>query len=322
MLFDKVCGVAERELPWLVPILQRSRVFHFVGVPHEFLPKEIEPGVVKFLRKNFRMPFPCTAVEDDAGLVILEDAEVNQMGLDLERRFIDITRFSTPDHNFKTGLDPIQRRVIEDLREYDPILLCFGGIERLVNHTPSGYEVLGYLNRIITVFLNPPKGESRVFADEFLLEKSNIHDSHLRSALRNAMTAVEELMYKNTPNKFILEISPAKRNSKKGKRYKISRTHDRPIYTILTPGEIRKAMRTKEPTGTYAGRVIHERQSHPRTFHHERFVNMRNKTINIPAIWVGESDRVVGSRRFRVLINVDPDRTRDLHHQIKEPAPE
>ena len=69
------------------------------------------------------------------------------------------------------------------------------------------------------------------------------------AALRNAASALQEIMLLNDPETFILEstplsaVNPKPVKLKPGQIRRVPRTHERPTYTVLRPHEIRERMK-------------------------------------------------------------------------------
>lgn len=113
------------------------------------------------------------------------------------------------------------------------------------------------------------------------------------AALRNAASALQEVMLLNDPETFILESTPLSAIDRKpiklkaGQIRRIPRSNERPTYTILKPHEICDRMGLPMPVDK---RVVvpHERRSHLRTLRSEFFRPAnRGKQILIPASWIG-----------------------------------
>lgn len=314
MLFDKLCKVAEREIPQIEKKLRSIKLFHFPGKPHEFLPKEIDEEIVTFLREQFMLPFQSVAIEDDAGLVILEDIERNAKGINCERSFIDVTRLNAPDEAFRDEFrskEKSMKRLIDEMGmlHYDPIIIGFGAIEAVNWINKSNFLAQGRLDRVITAFIKPYK-KKHIYSDydKYGMREvsKEIIDLHLKSATTNAMTALQEVLYANTPSRFILEIAPSKTDKKAKKNNKISRSHNRPKYILLTPKEIRTIIK-EDTLNIQTGRkspIVHERRAHPRTFHSPKFTKMQGKTIMIPAKWIGVSEKTIGNKHYKVMLDM------------------
>ena len=121
------------------------------------------------------------------------------------------------------------------------------------------------------------------------------------------------MFYFNSPNRFIVEECPIKamarwkkrkeRDRRKNKPVsRIRRRSDRPVYTLLRPKEIRAKLGLP-PLESGGPRQPHERRRHYRTYRDERYVNMRDRTVIIPACWCGPSEACVGNRRYRILLD-------------------
>lgn len=310
MLFDKLCKVAEREIPELIPILRKSKLFHFPGAPHKFLPKEVDDEIIKFLNSQFMLPFKNVAVEDDGGLVIFEDYIENIRGIDLERRFIDITRMQTDDSAYGGIIGKEEntlKKIVDDagLMIHDPLIISIGAIERVDWMSSDNFLALGRLERVITAFVKPHKGK-HIYSDNNIGKlkymSPDLAYKHTKSAIQNAMTALQEILYTNSPNKFIVQISPTKKKFRK-KGPKIDRSDYRNKYILLTPKEIRSVIGGTE-SGTNTKKSAHERRAHPRTFHSDRFIHMKGKTIMIPAVWIGESEKIIGNKRYKIMLEM------------------
>lgn len=311
MIFDKACKVAERAIPDLTSILNKSKLFWFPGKPHNFLPKEMEDKDMEFLSEQFMLPFPTVAIEDVGGLVILIDKDKESRGINNERYYIDVTSLNTEGSAFQ-DLSPKKeqeyKKLLQDknIKDKEPLVITFGAIEGVEFVARDKFYTLGRIERLTVAFAET-KDDEIIFSDyignQFRSLPEELVTAHLTSALTNAMCAMQEVLYANTPNKFILEESPAKRRKKiKGK---ILRSGDRPKYTLLSPQKIRKKMKLSETqNGEKQTRLFLGRRAHPRTYHDPRFVNMMGKTVMIPAVWPGDNIKIVGNKRYKVMLDL------------------
>lgn len=314
MIFDKFCKIVERSIPGLVKTVDQARLFHFPGRPHEFLPKELEEKDIEFLSKEFMLPFPCVCVEDNAGAVFLIDFQKNIKGVNRLRAYIDVVPFHTPKEEFGDSTEYDEKEYLR-LLETNPeankqlYLITAGELEEIKYTSGDHFYSIGSLRRVIVADIGQHKPDKIIWKDASHPNLSTAFDprllkQHLQASLRNAMTAIEEILYANTPNKFIMQSRPA--DIKKRKRIKpgrLLRSHQRPIYTILKPNEIRKIMKinVNSSGGT---RGAHDRRAHPRTFHSDFYKEMQGKTIMIPATWIGPSQTVVGRRHYKVMLDM------------------
>ena len=124
--------------------------------------------------------------------------------------------------------------------------------------------------------------------------------------VENISAVVDQVMWINQPDAFILEDAPLKNKAPRSGSYpRVWRSHERDIYTILTPDVIRKKLGLAEPTGdSRKGMTPHDRRRHFRTFYSDRFVLMRGKTIVIEACWVGPQEKIIGQHKYKVRVDL------------------
>ncbi len=311
MIFDKFCKIVERSIPGLVKTVDQARLFHFPGRPHEFLPKEFDDDTIKFLSKQFILPFPCVCVEDTAGAVFLIDFKKNIKGIDVLRAYIDIVPFHTPASEFGDINRKDEKQYNQLIKEHpeaqkDLFIITAGELEEVKFTSGKHFYSVGSLRRVIVAAADEHRAKNIILKDATHPNLGMVFDprmlqQHLEASLKNAMTAVQELLYANTPNKFIMQSRPSKMLKKKPG--KLLRSNQRPMYTILKPNEIRKLMKINinSSGGT---RGAHDRRAHPRTFHSDFYKEMKGKTIMIPATWIGPSQATVGKRHYKVMLDL------------------
>jgi len=316
MLFDKLCGLAEQTQaasPVFAGWARQARLFVFEDLPHQFLPKTFSADQQRELSDNFFLPFPVVAVEDPGGCVMLVDKTKDQRGWEDERIFVDIRPLLAKGENYRKAQgDADYRELVDGLESVhgknavatlaETYICAIGRIkiesaaEEIIDSSGTSDKMLvrGFVDKVI--MYDRKAGVDMLGSDDPVID-----DGVRSSFLSAAKTAVEEVLYANTPNRFILEKSPAKERKRPADR--IRRSQDRPQYTLLEPGRIRELMRL--PPGDPTGRKVapHERRRHTRTYRDEKFIHMRGKTIIIPATWIGPSESVVGNHRYKVLLD-------------------
>jgi hypothetical protein len=280
VIFDKLCGIAERHDESLLGTLREARLFVFDGIPHEFLPKEYGPERAQWLAENLTLPFPVTATEDLASCVILIDLEEGAHGLDVRRKFVECLPVNARWEAFRERTLPVSEGTFSS--SISPL-------------NPSLYSIKGEVSKVYCA------GKREVY----LSTSQMIGYVHTPGVIRNAHAALQELMLLNTPDRFILEASPAELKVRKGTERKVRRSHERPTYTLLKPFEIRKTMGIQEPTGEKRQSPIpHERRAHTRVLRSERYKAAKGKTIIVPAVWVGTHEAKVGNKMYRVMLDL------------------
>lgn len=290
MIFDKFCGIAERHWPGMVETLKEAKLFAF-DKPAHTLPKQHPPERVEWLQENFFLPFPTVAVEDPGSCILFTDTQPNARGLLALRGFAECFLIDADPTAFKDG----SVELIEYMkRDFPPgTVMIASGLIRMRTEGGHSYEIQGDVTHLIAATKH-----------ELLISmKPTIKERNLfQGALRNAAVGIEELMMLNTPDRFVLEITPAKPRKNSGK--KIPRSDERPRYTILYPHEIRKVMGISEPSGERGSPRPHERRAHTRTFRSDRYKEAKGKTIIVPATWVGPSESVREGKRYRVMLDL------------------
>lgn len=290
MFFDKLAKLVEKKLPPLVDFVESAKLFVFDGVPHEVLPKELNDEEVGLLKDVFFLPFRTTAVEDKAGVVIIRDEEKGQIGIGKKRSFLVFDVLSR--NTLKAYRDDSKNTV--DLPEGEEFYcLTIGGVDQVVVEGGKKFLLGGHIDRLYMSDGDdtkevPGAGVVKEAVDSFLI---------------NSATALQEVFYFNNPGRFVVESSNARwlRGHNKGR---VRRSHERPNYVLLKPKEIRSLMKLPEPVSGRGSPAPHERRTHLRTLTSERFVNKRGQRILIPATWVGPSEMTVGSKHYKVLLNI------------------
>jgi hypothetical protein len=304
MLFDKLCGLAERHLPQLIPSLEQAALFHFPGIPHNFL-QEVKYEInYNEANELFHLPFPVVAIEDDASITILMDSQKDQIGLHSERYFLDMFCI---DDSFGGNTNERMRSLeeVKDIRKeiYENFGVSYtisaGSIYSLHYQGGSGQLACdGVVNSIH--LLNKKK-----IIHSHKIKSQNDMDESIKEILRNPITAYEELIMLSNPKYFILEDSPAKEpKQKKGSR-KIPRSHQRPLFTYLKPADIRQKLALEHPgqDQTRNSPVPHERRKHLRRLRKESGYK-EDKVVPVKACWIGASEKEVKGRRYRVRLDL------------------
>ncbi len=288
MIFDKLCKVVERILPKYRKYVEESRLFRFDGIPHKFLPENISDEIYN----GFFLPFPTTAIEDKASVVILHDSVPNDQGWDNYRLFIECLLSSSDEDAFSDSMEMSYKKEMSNT-----CIINIGKI-KLTNTTPliKNRMIEGSLSEIYNINYKDWTFKKLIGTELYKFSKDI-----LIKTLRNPATALEEVMYLNTPKRFVVENQPLKQ---KRKTKKILRSHDRSIYTLLKPIDIKNLFAEKSGGSTNLTVTGHERRRHNRTFQSDRFVKAKGKTINIPATWVGPKEVKTTNRKYKVRLDL------------------
>lgn len=319
MIFDKLCGVVERHYPKLKYLLDDAKIFQFEGIPHEILPTLFHDKTddeIDDMCMSFFMPYQTVAIEDGASCIVLHDPLPDTVGLDNDRLFIEAAYpFSDGKYYETKFFSEYERKIIAKTDDIRPLTISFGS-HKISEWDRNRFGATGKLIKSTVI------DKHKVYCDDIVKKFPTEEEEMVKGALINVAAALQEIMFFNQPDKFILERRPLKKK-KLGKGW-IARSIWRPVYTILHPAEIRKRMQL---TGSKArGPLIEgfDRRRHVRYLSHEKYAEKDDlgrklepkvipngprrgelyykKTI-IPATWVGQSESIIGNKRYKVILD-------------------
>ena len=304
MHFDQLCTIAERHMPALIPLLDRSRLIVFPGRAHELTPKQYTQEEVNIMREHFFLPFETIAVEDTATCTLLWDSEKNQKGIEGKRYFLECTPLTVSEDEFDDqNITDAERADIAAMKQRWPGGCCISvGVTTRVE-AKSGQKIGLY--GLVEWSMVASKRE--LFVKPFPPTDAGDKEAAIRSVLRNVRAAMEEVFFFNNPSRFILETRPAKvpkLKKKKGNR-RLLRSHNRPTYTLLTPKEIREKLGV-ENNGAARKKGPHERRRHLRTYGNDpkKWPKAHGKTIVVPATWIGPDEVERDGKRYKVRLDL------------------
>ena len=296
MYFDQLCTIAERHIESVRPLLEQARIFLFPGRPQDILPKAYTDEENAVMRDYFFLPVRIVAVEDAASCVILGDTEKEQRGINGKRFFVDCVAQDTSSDLFDDPQDALDRWSKDQGSFPGSATISVGYVDQVVPQGPTKLFVHGTVKWIM------------------LADKRKVHavfpatEEVIRGVLRNVKAALEEVFYFNNPARCVLETRPAavKPPKKRKKKRKLLRSHNRPIYTLLTPKEIREKLMLPQPNGQHAKKRPHDRRRHYRTYSDDpkQWPKVHGKVIVVPATWVGPSESVRDGKRYKVRLDL------------------
>ena len=304
MHFDKLCTIAERHMPEMIPLLERARLFVFPGRAHELLPKAYDEEEVAFMREHFFLPFKTIVVEDKATCTVLWDSVKNQRGIDGKRFFIECVPMGGNPEDFDDdmALEDARREYAAMEKEWlDGSLISVGVIQRMTAKSGEKVTLFGGVNWSMVA------SKHTIFVKPFPPQKAHDMDAAIKSVLKNVRASIEEVFYFNNPTRFVLETRPAKvklPKKKKGKK-KLLRSHNRPTYTMLSPQEIREKLGI-ESNGKAVKKTPHERRRHYRTYPDDpaKWPKAHGKRLVVAAAWIGPDEVVKDGKRYKVRLDL------------------
>ena len=287
MIFDKFAGIAERQLHQFRKEVNRARLFHFDGELGVMPEDNRKTDAVEFICKNLFLPFKDIAVEAEDSCIFISDREKDAIGPDPIRDFIAVITFPDKD-----------------------LVMVAKGHCHSFDYADGHYSGISMIDEIWT---GPPRGELVFRHEIFNTQDKNYTDTVFAGVTSLVVRALEMLALMNTLERFVLEQKPAKDRPPKKAKGRILRSNERPTYTLVKPKEAREIMGIKEEASVPTGRKITERRAHYRKEHErrlksDRYSNAKGRVLTIPktfipAVWAGESESVVGNKRYKVILD-------------------
>lgn len=193
MIFDRLCAMAEA---WQLPIralLEHAYLIQTDLIPHEVLARHLPLERLSGIARDFRLPHGITAVEDAASCIVLGDLEEDAAGLAMDRLFVECLPCD-PLISPRPYGDPLDLRLdIQEACSAMPagaVMISIGRFSSPAQREGS-FAVLGELGLML---IGTP--QRLVFTpDQYQALPDHQVLSLLSSALKNAMTAVEELIH-------------------------------------------------------------------------------------------------------------------------------
>jgi len=320
--FDRLCSAVERH--WKSAVLRdhvkRAKLFDFPGRVHEVVSmldksgKRLSDysavGGVDFVMENFFLPFPVVAVEDTASCIVIVDREEDQRGLNATRMFIECYAANTSTEEFGYDGHTLGTKYVGDRAQLpkDASIVIVSKLTGARKVEVGGRAPIEYVGELGLMLIVSKRQGLLIHPQEFMVSAkvNGTWECLTESAMRNAITALEEVMYFNTPDRFVVRQHP-KRVSKKGAKRatEFLRSDEREHYILLRPEEIRERFGIPdEPVQDRKAPRPHSRRRHYRTLRSERYKEARGKTVVVPATWVGPESGEYKGRRYEVCLDL------------------
>lgn len=300
-LFDRLCRIAEDHFKELVPTLRKAKLIRFPGKPHEVLPKAYDIELAEARMEHFFMPFEAVAIEDDATCVVMIDTMPDQVGTNTSRRFVDAHMVFGNADAFNDSPEKVaeieryQREAREMGIPHDAMIVTLGTLDecRPDKADPTKLWIAGSCSMAFVAakqgMVMPPSSVS-------------VTQETTAAALRHARCAVEEMLYFNSTDRFVVQRTPLKHH-KSPRQGEVSRSYAQSIYTLLTPREIRETMKLEEP-GESSKKRGHWRRRHERFLQSDYYKAAKGKKVVVQAHWVGPEEAEVDGHHWRVRIDL------------------
>ena len=190
MIFDALRQIASNWLAEVKPFVDAATLLHLPVTPHQVLPRQQDLETMSEVSINFRLPYPITAVEDNASCVVLIDPRPDLKGLDEQRLFIDCMPLHADPKQFN---DPA---AVQELCDSLELKLATGvyGISMGMISSPAqrqgSWLAMSQLLWVVTGSLT----QQRTTIADFEALPEPVKTAIQTGSTRNAMTAIEEVI--------------------------------------------------------------------------------------------------------------------------------
>jgi hypothetical protein len=190
MIFNALREIAGNWLREIKPLVDAATLLHLPVTPHEVLPREQDLETMSEISINFRLPHPVTAIEDNASCVLLIDPKPGLVGLHEQRMFIECVPLDTDETPYNDT--PADRAILEALKTNpsEGVYAVSAGQIRSPAQRAGSWLAEGRLLWVVTGTV----AEQHTTIADFNSLPQAVHSAMRQSAIRNAMTAIEEII--------------------------------------------------------------------------------------------------------------------------------
>lgn len=190
MIFDALRQIANNWLAELKPLVDAATLLHLPITPHQVLPREQDLQSMSEVSINFRLPYPITAIEDNASCVVLIDPKPDLKGLDEQRLFIDCMPLHADPQHFN---DPAAVQALCDSLEVKLSAGVYGISMGMISSPAQRQGSWLAVSQLLWVVTGSLTQQRTTIADFEALPES-VKTSIQTGTTRNAMTAIEEVI--------------------------------------------------------------------------------------------------------------------------------
>lgn len=193
MIFDALGAIASKWLTEIRPLVDAATLLHLPVTPHEVLPRQQDLETMSKVSVGFKLPYPITAIEDHASCVVLIDPRPDLLGLDEQRLFVECVPLQADEDRYNDT--PAARALCEAGKANRPpgmYSVCLGRISCPAQRAGS-WLATGDLLWVVNGTVAGPYST----ADDFHALPEPLIAVMVQASLRNAMTAIEEVIALN-----------------------------------------------------------------------------------------------------------------------------
>jgi hypothetical protein len=190
MIFDALREIAANWLTDIKPVVDVATLLYLPVTPHEVLPREQDLETMSDVSINFRLPHLITAIEDNASCVLLIDPKPSLVGLHEQRMFIECVPLHTDEDSYNDTRG--DRAVLEALKTRSSEGVYAVSAGKICSPAQRAGSWLAQGELLWTVTGTVVKQHTTIA--DFTALPDAVLAAMTRSALRNALTAIEEII--------------------------------------------------------------------------------------------------------------------------------
>lgn len=190
MIFDALRQIANNWLAEVKPLVDAATLLHLPITPHQVLPREQDLQSMSEVSINFRLPYPITAIEDNASCVVLIDPKLDLKGLDEHRLFIDCMPLHANPQHFN---DPAAVQALCDSLELTLATGVYGISMGMISSPAQRQGSWLAMSQLLWVVTGSLTQQRSTIADFEALSEP-VKTAIQTGSTRNAMTAIEEII--------------------------------------------------------------------------------------------------------------------------------
>ncbi|HET6250893.1 MAG TPA: hypothetical protein VFE47_24605 [Tepidisphaeraceae bacterium] len=190
MIFDALGKIAGNWLADIKPLVDRAVLLHLPVTPHKVLPRQQDLEAMSEVSINFRLPYPITAVEDNASCVVLIDPQPNLKGLAENRLFIECVPLDGDERHYNDT--PLERALCQSLKAIAVPGVYAVSLGRI--SCPAQRAGIWLAAGDLLWAVSGTIVQQHTTVADFQALPQTASAATLQAALRNAMTAIEEII--------------------------------------------------------------------------------------------------------------------------------